>query len=469
MRQSIPARLWGNVGALILATMIIGLAASGLEAQPEMPSIPTHDPPVSRAPEKPAPRTSWVVRAGTLIDGVSREPLIDHEILIEDGRVIEVAPQVSAPPGTPMLDLGEYTITPGFIDCHTHLTLIIGPGWTLRPVQETEADAALRGVQAARVTLEAGFTTVRNVGGRDRAGIALKRAIDAGRISGPRIVPAGNFISIVGGHGDINGFAPGVRESQPMWQYGVIANPQDCRAAVRYAIKHGAEVIKIMSTGGVLSPGDAVTARQFSDEELAAIVEEAGFAGIKVASHAHGTEGIKAAIKAGVASIEHGSFLDSESIKLMKKHNCYLVPTRMAGEAVLEQVVAGELPDWAAEKALEVVPSMRESFANAVRSGVPIAFGTDAGVFPHGLNAREFQLLVEGGMSPMQAILSATREAALLLGRDDVGVLEASRWADLVAVKGNPLEDITILEQPSLVMKGGVVIVDRTASGLSAR
>jgi imidazolonepropionase-like amidohydrolase len=469
MYPIIPSKLRAAGLGVTLAIATLGLATIELAAQPELPSIPTHDPPVSTVPEKPAPEISWVVRTGVLIDGVNRDPLLDHEILIEDGRVVEVAPQVSAAPGTPMLDLSDYTVTPGFIDCHTHLTLRVEKGWETLAVRETPEDAALRGVGAARATLEAGFTTVRNVGGQGLEAIALQRAIDAGRIPGPRIVAAGNAISIVGGHGDSNGFRPGVLESEPMWKRGIVASPEDCRAAVRYAIKHGADVIKIMSTGGVLSQGDAVTARQFSDAELAAIVEEAGFAHIRVASHAHGTAGIKAAIVAGVASIEHGTYLDSETIKLLKKYNCYLVPTRMAGESVLEQAISGVLPEWAVAKTVEVAPRMRDSFEQAVRAGVPIAFGTDAGVFAHGLNAREFQLMVEGGMTPMQAILSATREAAILLARDDIGVLEANRWADLVAVKGDPLDDITLLEQPSLVMKGGEIVVNRTSEGLTSR
>jgi imidazolonepropionase-like amidohydrolase len=331
----------------------------------------------------------------------------------------------------------------------------------VRHVKEAPADLAIRGAASAKKTLEAGFTTVRDVGSEGFADVALQRAVERGWVPGPRIVPCGHSISIVGGHGDANGYAPGILESADSWREGVVASPADARAAVRYQVKHGARAIKIMSTGGVLSAGDAVTARQFSDEELATLVDEASHAGLRVACHAHGAEGIKAAVRAGVTSIEHGTYLDDEGIRLMKARGTYLVPTRLAGEAVLEAAEAKALPEWAIAKSYEVAPLMRTSFTKALRAGVPIAFGTDAGVYPHGLNAREFVLLVEGGMTPLQAILSATREAAKLLGRADLGQIAPGRIADLVAVRGNPLDDVTRLQDPRLVMKGGVIVVDR--------
>lgn len=430
-------------------------------------SAQPHEPPVSRLPERPKPPGVVLVRTGTLIDGTGRAPLRGAEILVRDGKVSAIGTRIDVPAGAAIVDLSAYTVTPGFIDCHTHLTMLLDKGWDTRAVKETAVDNVIRGVVYAKATLEAGFTTVRNVGADGFADVSLKRAIDRGVIPGPRMVCATNGLSILGGHGDANGFAPGILEEEPSWKNGIVSSPDDCRAAVRYAIKHGADVIKIMSTGGVLSEGDAVTSRQFSDEELRTIVDEATHAGRKVCAHAHGAEGIKAAVRAGVASIEHGTYLDDEGIRLMKARHCYLVPTRMAGETVLEQAVKGALPEWAAAKARQVAPIMRQNFARAVRAGVPIAFGTDAGVFLHGLNAREFALLVEGGMTPMQAILSATREASRLLGRDDVGVLETGRWADLVAVEGDPLADVTKLEHPVLVMKGGEIYLDRR--GPSAR
>ena len=425
------------------------------------PRIQVHDPPVSKPTPVPPPRSSWIVRAGTLVDGSGENALRSQEILVVDGRVVEVAPKVDAPPNTTVLDLADFAVLPGFIDCHTHLTLEVEPDWAYRPVLEGAPDLALRGAASARKTLEAGFTTVRDVGSEGFADVSLQRAIDRGWVPGPRILACGHFISILGGHGDANNFAPGILEDGLAWQRGVIANPGEARAAVRYQLKHGAAAIKIMSTGGVLSAGDAVSARQFSDEELRTLVDEATLAGVRVACHAHGMAGIEAAVRAGVTSIEHGTYLDDDGIRLMKERGTYLVPTRMAGESVLEAASGGELPEWAVAKSFEVAPLMRESFARAVRAGVPIAFGTDAGVFAHGLNGREFALMVEGGMTPLQAILSATREAATLLGRDDLGRIAPGCRADLVAVRGNPLENVKVLEEPRLVMKEGVVFVDR--------
>lgn len=440
---------------------LAGFVAALLPAHAQTPGVPVHDPPISRPPAVVPARDSWVVRAGILIDGTGRNSLPNYEILIEDGRIVEVAPKVRAPADAVTLDLTGHTVMPGFIDCHTHLTLEVGPDWAVRHVKESPADLAIRGAASARRTLEAGFTTVRDVGSEGFADMALARAIERGWVPGPRVIACGHSISIVGGHGDANGYAPGVLEGPESWREGVVANPGDARAAVRYQVKHGARAIKIMSTGGVLSAGDAVTARQFSDEELSALVDEAAHSGLKVACHAHGAEGIKAAIRAGVASIEHGTYLDDEAVKLMKQRGTYLVPTRLAGEAVLEAAHAKALPDWAIAKSYEVAPLMRTSFTRAVRAGVPIAFGTDAGVFPHGLNAREFVLMVEGGMTPLQAILSATREASKLLGRPDLGQIAPGKLADLVAVRGNPLDDVALLQNPRLVMKEGVIVVDR--------
>src|SRR5262249_9971052 len=267
----------------------------------------------------------------------------------------------------------------------------------------------------------------------------------------------------VGGHVDANNYAPGIAEYGPDWKHGVIAGPQDCRPAIRYAVKHGADVIKIMSSGGVLSAGDALDARQFSDEELHLLVEEASFLGRRVCSHAHGAEGIRAAVVAGVASIEHGTYVDEDGLRLMKEKGTFLVPTRLAGETVMAHADAGLLPDWAVAKAREDGTAMRTNFVRAVKSGVRIALGTDSGVYPHGQNAREFKLMCDGGMSPMASLLAGTREAADLIGTKDVGVLEPGRWADLVAVEGDPLTDITVLERPAVVLKGGRIAFDRRA------
>ncbi|HEV8481467.1 MAG TPA: amidohydrolase family protein [Candidatus Eisenbacteria bacterium] len=407
--------------------------------------------------------SEFFVHVGTLIDGKGGAPQRDVTIRVKDGRVAEIGPSRATGGSPGAIDLGAYTVTPGYIDCHAHLTLIVDKGWELHGVTKTPADEAIRGVHSAKATIEAGFTTVRNVLAWGFSDIALKNAIDAGIVPGPRMVCSTHGMSILGGHGDHNAFAPGIAEEEPSWKRGIITGPQDCRAAIRYAVKHGAEVIKIMSSGGVLSAGDALDARQFSDEELHLLVEEAGFLGRRVCSHAHGADGIRAAVKAGVASIEHGTYVDDDGLRLMKERGTFLVPTRLAGETVLAHAEAGTLPEWAIAKAKEAGTAMRQNFSRAVKSGVRIALGTDSGVYPHGQNAREFKLMCDGGMSPMASILAGTREAADLIGRNDIGVLEPGRWADLVAIEGDPLTDITRLERPAVVMKGGQIAFDRRA------
>ena len=404
-----------------------------------------------------APPAYVLLRAGTLIDGSGSSPKRNVDVLVKDGVIEAVGPNLTAPAGATTVDLTSYTVLPGFIDCHTHLTSEGGPDALLRGVTETAADQAILSAIYARRTLEAGFTTVRNVGAGEFVDVALKRAIDKGTIPGPRMIVSTNSLSTVGGHGDANGYAPGVLEEHLDFTTGLPTGPDECRKAVRYAHKRGAGVIKIMSTGGVLSAGDAL---DFSDAELEAIVDEAHLQGLKVCSHAHGAAGIKAAVRAGVASIEHGTFLDDEAIRLMKEKGCYLVPTRSAGEWVHDQATKGGIPPHAVAKALEVGPVMRTSFRNAYRAGVKIAFGTDAGVFPHGQNAHEFKLMTDQGMKPMEAIVTATSAASDLLGWNKVGKIEKGRFGDFVVVQGDPLADITLLERPTAVIKGGAFARD---------
>jgi imidazolonepropionase-like amidohydrolase len=391
-----------------------------------------------------------VLRAARLLD-VARGEVVSPGVVVVEGDRIRSVGDAAPPASARTIDLGDATLLPGLIDAHTHLTGDLDGDWVMRPVRETAADAALRGVPHARVTLLAGFTTVRDVGSPGFTDVSLMKAIDAGFFPGPRIVPVGHAIGITGGHCDETGWAPGVLEKGP--EEGVADGVDAAVRAVRYQIKHGARFIKVCATAGVLSFDATVGAQQLSDEELRAIVDEARRHGLKVAAHAHGTEGIKAAIRAGVASIEHGSMLDDEAISLMKQRGTYLVPTAY----LLTRFNFDKMPPAIAAKARQVIPLAQESHRKAIRAGVKIAFGTDAAVYPHGENPKEFAVYVGYGMKPIDAIRSATLNAADLLGVSDRGVLAAGKLADVVAVPGNPLQDITAMERVRFVMKGGVV------------
>jgi len=388
------------------------------------------------------------VRTGELID--------DVVVYVDGDEITRIETQrdfgsFELGEGYRAMNLGDVTLMPGLIDCHTHLTGDLEGEWETRNVREGAADAALRGARNAKRTLEAGFTTVRDVGSSGFADIALMKAIDRGFVPGPRMFPAGHTISITGGHGDATGYRPGVLERGV--ESGIANGPDEVVAAVRYQIKHGAKVIKTTATAGVLSHEGPVGAQQYSFEELKAMVEEAARHGLKVAAHAHGTEGIIAASKAGVASIEHGSVLTDEAIRVMKEHGTYLVPTTYLADSIdLDQ-----LPEMIRAKAESILPTAKESVRSAVAAGVKIAFGTDAAVYPHGLNAREFAAMVERGMTPLATIQSATLAACDLIGVADRGVIEAGKLADLVAVPGNPLEDVSLLQEVLFVMKGGRV------------
>jgi imidazolonepropionase-like amidohydrolase len=418
---------------------------------------------VSAAPAASDPdpaNAPLLLHAGRLVDGTGGAARQDVAVLVRNGRIEQVAAWKGfhAPEGARTVDLTSATLVPGFIDCHVHLTMEVTRGWEIEPVKGTAADAALFGAVSALKTLRAGFTTVRNLGDRDGESVALRNALDRGLFPGPRIVTARRMLSITGGHGDWNnGFRPdltlaGLRPEEA----GICDSPEACVAAVRNQVKYGADVIKISATGGVLSAGDEIGARQFSDEELAAIVGEAHRLGRKVAAHAHGSAGIKAAVKAGVDSIEHGSILDDEAIRLMKEHGTFLVPTLMAGETVEAAAKSGGLPDFAVQKALIVRPKMVDSFHRAVAAGVKIAFGTDSAVSPHGKNAHEFELMVQGGMTPGAALAAGTRVAAELLGREgDIGTIAPGKIADLVAVPGDPLQDVSVLTRPMAVFQAG--------------
>ncbi len=383
------------------------------------------------------------VRRGKLLRGVV--------VRIRGERIVAVEPAASgASDGDRAIELPGLTLLPGLIDTHTHLTYELADDWIHQAVKESLADLALRGARNARRTLMAGFTTVRDLGAWDFSDVALARAVANGWVEGPRIVPSGNMIGATGGHCDTTGFIPGVAERGPAG--GIADGVDEILEAVRYQIKHGARVIKTCATAGVMSFEHQAGALQYSQAELDALVEEAARHGVKVAAHAHGAQGIIAAIRAGVASIEHGSMLDDEAIALMKKRGVYLVPT------VYTWRVPGDYPPLIARKIDEVQSHVDGSVRAAIRAGVRIAFGTDAGTYPHGDNAREFAELVALGLAPIEAIRAATLYAADLLGVADRGAVEPGMLADLVAVEGDPLADVAVLEDVRFAMLGGRVV-----------
>jgi len=394
-----------------------------------------------------------IIRAARLLD-VETGKLISPAVVVVKGERIEGVSAAAIPPGARAIDLGDVTILPGFIDAHTHLTLDFDKDWLLHQVTEGGPELALRGARNARLTLAAGFTTVRDLGSAYFADTALAKAIDAGWVEGPRMIASGYAIGITGGHADSwTGFAPGILEVGP--KQGIADGVDGMLEAVRYQMKHGARVIKIMATAGVLSFEGSYSNQQLSDEELRTVIEEAKRQGVKVAAHAHGAEGILAAVRAGVSSVEHGTGVSDETLALMVQKGIYLVPTAYVSSGGISQ--EGLTPEQLA-KAKAADAAAQESHRRAFRSGVKIAFGTDAGCFPHGQNTKEFVTLVEWGMRPLDAIRAATLNAADLLGVSDRGVIAPGKLADIIAVPGDPLEDVMRLQQVCFVMKGGVVV-----------
>jgi imidazolonepropionase-like amidohydrolase len=400
-----------------------------------------------------AESTVTVIRAGHLID-VDLGRLLDAQsLLIKDGLIVAVGPTIEAPAGARIVDLSDYTLLPGLIDAHTHLTIDIKDQDPLAELEHTAAERAFGSLPNARAVLLAGFTTVRDLGSyRALVDVALRDAINRGDVVGPRMYVAGAYVTITGGAGAVTGFAPDVTLPWDL-RYGNANSASEVRERVRALAGQRVDVIKMFATGAVLTHNSSPAGREATPEELAAAVDEAHNFGLKVAVHAHGAEGIKAAVRAGAASVEHGSLMDDEGRMLMKQHGTYLVPTLEVRECV-----NGNYPPEFVAKMKQIMTGQLQNFRKAVDAGVKIAFGTDIGVCPFGQNAREFNLMVQNGMTPMQAIRSATVAGADLLGvADKLGSLKPGKLADMIAVRGNPLSDVRLLENVNFVMKQGVI------------
>ena len=413
------------------------------------------------------------ILAGRLFDGTSDDVRETMVIVVEGERIKAIGPatQLQVPSGAKVVDLSHSTVLPGLIDCHTHLDSRADRYNEIYHFKDTPFTHAFFAVGNARRTLEAGFTTVRDVGSRPFLAVDLRNSITEGFTIGPRIVASGPGISITGGHGDLNNYSPQTRVMMfPEERDFEIADGVDqIRHTVRAQVKYGVDVIKILATGGVLSKGDSPGAPQYTLEELKAAAEEAHMAGRKIAAHAHGTQGIKNAILAGIDSIEHASLIDDEGIRLAKEHGTYLVMDIYNDDYLLNEAPKVGLPTENLEKERMVGQLQRENFAKAVKGGAKMAFGTDAGVYPHGDNARQFYYMVKYGMTPAQAIRAATSSASDLIGRaKDVGTIEPGKFADIIAADADPLSDIRALEKVSFVMKGGVVYKDTHAPASKA-
>ncbi|WP_420582642.1 amidohydrolase family protein [Reichenbachiella sp.] len=399
------------------------------------------------------------VHCGTLIDGYSDKPMNERTIVIEDERVLEVKKGYASPgDGDSVIDLTAYTVLPGFIDMHVHLEHETGKNKYMNKFTQNPADKAFESVVYAERTLLAGFTTVRDLGGSG-VNISLRNAINKGLIDGPRIFTAGKALGVTGGHADpTNGYSQELM-GNPGPKEGVVNSVEDARQAVRQRYKNGADLIKITATGGVLSLAKNGTGPHFQEDEIAAVVKTAKDYGFHVAAHAHGDEGMQRAVRAGVTTIEHGTYMSEETMQMMKERNTYFIPTLLAGDFVAEKAAEeGYYPEIIVPKAAAVGPQIFDTYKKAVKFDVPIGFGTDAGVFLHGENGKEFELMVAGGMSPMQAIQCATTVNATILKEEgNIGSIKKGVYADIVAVEGDPIKNVKLLQQIPFVMKGGVV------------
>ncbi|HXC08493.1 MAG TPA: amidohydrolase family protein [Steroidobacteraceae bacterium] len=420
---------------------------------------------VTQADAPPAAPRIIVLKAAHLFDSVSGT-LTEHGVVVVSGSKIQaVGSDAAVPAGAEVIDLGDATLLPGFIDAHVHLSMESNLDWYrewFNSIMRFPAEQALYGAHNAKITLEAGVTTVRDVGSTDYISLGLRNAINAGQIPGPRMLVSNYAIGATGGHADQDPVPP-QRMAVAGTIQGVCNGPEECREAVRYQIKYGADVIKFMPSGGVLSLSDPVDNPQLTQDEMNAIVSEAHNWGRKVAAHCHGDRAAKMAIAAGVDSIEHGSFLKDDTLLEMKKKHVYLVATLFAGAWVGEHL--DTFPPAIAVKARAAAAQSQQMFQHAVKIGVPLAMGTDAAVEPHGLNAREFALMTKNGLTPAQALMAGTANGADLLGlADKIGTLTVGKSADIVAVAGNPLADIHATEHPVFVMKEGAVYVGAGAT-----
>ena len=408
----------------------------------------------------PSAFADTAIHAGRLIDGSGAAPRSQVTILVQGDRIVSVTPGFTAPAGAEVIDLSNATVLPGLIDTHVHLTgQFDGGNPVAEQVTETDMSAAFKMPAYARATLEAGFTTVRDVGSDTDLIVAEKRAIAAGTIAGPRMWVAGSPLSPTGGHGDAHsGLDPQLH--QPQWDEPLVDGVDSAIRVVRDHRRRGVDLIKIMPSGGVLSVNDDPNLQLMNDAEIKAVVDTAHALGMKVAAHIHGRGAIEHALMMGVDSVEHGSYAGPESYALFKKNGAYLVPTLLIGQRVYEVAKAHpeQLPPSSAAKALEIAPHLKQNLAAAYKAGVMVAFGTDQGLVPHGENGKEFGLMVEAGMTPNDAIAAATRNAADLIGASgDIGAVAPGHFADIIAVSGDPLSDVRQLEHVGFVMKGGVV------------
>jgi imidazolonepropionase-like amidohydrolase len=419
--------------------------------------------------QKPAAKT-YVLKAARMFDGKSSALVTPGVVVVADGKIVGVGANASVPAGAELIEMGDATLLPGFIDAHTHLTLPYSDDFKqaeLNALKKTVAERTLTASVNARVTLMAGFTTVRDVGSSEYMDVGLRNAIREGVVPGPRMLVTVHALGATGGHcDDQDGFREGLfgHESGPL--EGVISGPDQARYAVRLDHKYGADMIKVCASGGVLSPTDDVDTPQLTQEELNAIVDEAHALRRKTAAHAHGAEAAKRAVRAGIDSIEHGSFLDEEALDMMKAHGTYLVPTLMATQGLQELFDRGlYVPPAIAAKAHAAIAAIHGTFRRALAKGVKIGLGTDAGVYPHGRNAEEFHQMVDLGMQPIDALKAGTSADAELLGlADKIGTLETGKLADVVAVPGDPLQNIRQTEHAFFVMKEGVIYKNETAA-----